>query len=87
MAPFVIHPTARLGANPMIGAGTVVEERVIVGDDAVLGEFVVLQRQVSAGDDLVAGDFVVVGARADSATTSRSARERESRPEPLSVTR
>jgi carbonic anhydrase/acetyltransferase-like protein (isoleucine patch superfamily) len=63
VAPFVIHPTARFGANPVIGAGTVVEEDVVVGDDAVVGEHVVLQRRVRAGDDLVIGDFVVVGAR------------------------
>jgi carbonic anhydrase/acetyltransferase-like protein (isoleucine patch superfamily) len=63
VAPFVIHPTARFGANPVIGAGTVIEEGVVVGDDAIVGEYVVLQRRVRAGDDLGVGDFVVVGAR------------------------
>ena len=63
VSPAFIHPTARFGANPVIGAGTVIEERVVVGDDAIVGEHVLLQRRVRAGDDLVVGDFVVVGAR------------------------
>ena len=63
VSPAVIHPTARFGANPVIGTGTVIEGRVVVGDDAVVGEHVILQRRVRAGDDLRVGDFVVVGAR------------------------
>ncbi len=64
VAPDVaIHPTASLGANPLIGQGTVIAENVSIGADALLGIGVKLDRGVTAGDRLRAGDFVNIGAR------------------------
>ena len=59
----VIHPTASLGADPIIGQGSVIEEQVSLGGGARLGVGVRLERGAIAGDRLHAGDFVSVGIR------------------------
>jgi carbonic anhydrase/acetyltransferase-like protein (isoleucine patch superfamily) len=59
----VVPPTARFGANPVIGRGTVIEDGVVVGDYAVLGDFVRILRQARAGHRLWVGDLVTLGRR------------------------
>jgi acetyltransferase-like isoleucine patch superfamily enzyme len=59
----VISSTARLGYDPIVGAGTVLENGVTLGERARIGEGVLLMAQARAGDDFVTGDFVVIGRR------------------------
>ena len=64
VAPDVSVPAdARLGANPRIGARTIIEPGVSVGDDAMIGEDVRLGRGLRAGDRLILADFVSTGRR------------------------
>ena len=58
-----ISATARVGYNPVIGRGAVLEDGVSVGDRAWIGELAHLTSQVRAGDDFSARDFVVIGSR------------------------
>ena len=58
-----ISATARVGDNPVIGRGAVLEDGVSVGDRAWIGELALLMSQVQAGDDFSAHDFVVIGSR------------------------
>ncbi len=59
-----IDETASIGANPIIGSGTVIGAGVGIGHDAVLGSGVTVERGAIVGDRVRLGDFVVVGVRA-----------------------
>jgi acetyltransferase-like isoleucine patch superfamily enzyme len=52
----VIPPTATIGANPIIGSGTVINRGVSVGADATIGVNVILNKLISAGANLTIGD-------------------------------
>jgi UDP-3-O-[3-hydroxymyristoyl] glucosamine N-acyltransferase len=65
VSPDVVLPgDLRIGANPIIGAGTVFEPGVSIGDRASIGELVKVLQRSSAGHDLRLDDLVVVGRRA-----------------------
>jgi acetyltransferase-like isoleucine patch superfamily enzyme len=59
----ILAPDLQLGANPRIGAGTVIEPSVAIGDDAVIGEFVRVARGTRIGDRVALADFVSLGRR------------------------
>jgi acetyltransferase-like isoleucine patch superfamily enzyme len=59
----ILAADLRLGVNPRIGARTVVEAGVTIGDDAVIGEDVLLARGTRAGDRVNVADFVSIGRR------------------------
>jgi UDP-3-O-[3-hydroxymyristoyl] glucosamine N-acyltransferase len=62
VAPDVVLPAdLRLGANPIIGQGTVLGRTVSIGSDAVIGESVLVGDGVAAGDGLFVGDFAAIG--------------------------
>jgi carbonic anhydrase/acetyltransferase-like protein (isoleucine patch superfamily) len=64
VAPDVAIPSnARIGAHPIIGGGTFIDELVSIGDDASIGESVRFERRVSVGHRLVAADLVTIGRR------------------------
>jgi len=50
----VIHPSAKIGANPHIGPYVVIDEGVEIGQDAVLLAHVVIYRDVTIGDHFFA---------------------------------
>jgi UDP-3-O-[3-hydroxymyristoyl] glucosamine N-acyltransferase len=56
----VIHPTARLGANPHVGPYVVVDEDVEIGANAVLLAHVVIYRGARIGDNFFAHAHAVV---------------------------
>lgn len=54
------HPTAMVGANPEIGAGSILGAHVAVGSDVTVGQHVHLDRAAQVGHDSVIEDFVTV---------------------------
>ena len=64
VAPDVVLPIdLRLGSNPIIGAGTELDLRIVIGDDAAMRELVRFLVGVRAGNRLRVGDFALVGRR------------------------
>jgi len=53
----VIHPTAIIGKNVIIGRGTLVMAGVVVNSDSVIGEFCLLKMQSSLGHEGIMEDF------------------------------
>jgi UDP-3-O-[3-hydroxymyristoyl] glucosamine N-acyltransferase len=56
----VVAPTARIGANPHIGAYAVISDHVTLGDNAIILPHVVLYPHVRAGDNLFAHAHAIV---------------------------
>jgi acetyltransferase-like isoleucine patch superfamily enzyme len=64
VSPDVVLPAdLRIGGNPVIGLGTVIESAVSLGDDATIGERVRFGRGLAAGDRLTVQDLAVLGRR------------------------
>ena len=59
-ATAVIAPTAKIGANPHIGAYVVIDEGVVIGDNAVLLPHVVIYRGANIGNDFLAHAHSIV---------------------------
>lgn len=56
----LVHPTAAVGADVVLGPGVVVCAHVAVGSDVSIGRHVHLDRAVQVGHDSALGDFVTV---------------------------
>ncbi|HZD30371.1 MAG TPA: UDP-3-O-(3-hydroxymyristoyl)glucosamine N-acyltransferase [Candidatus Angelobacter sp.] len=59
-ATAVIAPTAKIGANPHIGAYVVIDEGVVIGDNAVLLPHVVIYREARIGNNFLAHAHSIV---------------------------
>ena len=55
-----IDPSVTLGANPVIGDGTVINKDVTIGDNAQIGVNVTVNKDVTAGNNLTVGDGTVI---------------------------
>ena len=60
VAPGAISSKASVGDNPVIGAGSVLNQNVSVGDDVVIGMNTVINRDAVIGDGVTIGDGVVI---------------------------
>jgi carbonic anhydrase/acetyltransferase-like protein (isoleucine patch superfamily) len=58
--PGAIPSKASVGENPVIGAGSVLNQGVAVGDDVIIGMNTVINRDVIIGDGVTIGDGVVI---------------------------
>lgn len=56
--PIIIHPTAIIGSNISIGAGTVILAGVVINSDAKLGKGVIINTGAIVEHDNVIKDFV-----------------------------
>jgi sugar O-acyltransferase (sialic acid O-acetyltransferase NeuD family) len=57
-AATLIHPFAVVGANVILGSGTVICAHSAIGSDVTVGRHVHLDRAAQVGHDSVLGDFV-----------------------------
>lgn len=53
----IIHPTARVGRNSLIGEGSVVSARADITTDIKIGNFVFLNVAAQVGHDSIIGDY------------------------------
>ena len=53
----IIHPTAIIGKNVLIGRGSVVMAGVVVNSDSIIGEFCLLKIQSSLGHEGIMEDY------------------------------
>ena len=53
----MIHRTARIGTNVVIGAGTIVGAFTAIGSDAQVGKYNLIQSQSIIGHDSIIGDW------------------------------
>lgn len=60
----LIHPSASIGLNTVIGKGCIVEKQSIVSCDVILGDFVTIMPAALLGHDVKVGDWSHVGSLA-----------------------
>lgn len=56
----LVHPTAAIGANLVLGQGSIIGAHVCIGSDAKIGQHVHLDRSAQVGHDSEIGDFATV---------------------------
>jgi sugar O-acyltransferase (sialic acid O-acetyltransferase NeuD family) len=61
----LVHPTAIVGRNVLLGTGTVVCPGVIITADVKVGRFVTLNCRCGLGHDVTVGDFSTLSAFCD----------------------
>jgi UDP-3-O-[3-hydroxymyristoyl] glucosamine N-acyltransferase len=61
-ATAVVHPTAKLGANVLLGPYSVVGANAVIGDDCCIGSHVVVENDVTLGANTLLHPHVFVGA-------------------------
>lgn len=61
----LVHPTAIIGRNVVLGLGTVVCPGVIITADVTVGRFVTLNCRSGLGHDATVGDFSTISAYCD----------------------
>ncbi len=57
----IIHKTASIGKNTMLGQGCIFSKEVSVSCDISIGNFVTLQRLTTIGHDVTIGDYCNLG--------------------------
>ncbi|MDQ8180285.1 Ig-like domain-containing protein [Pelagicoccus sp. SDUM812005] len=56
-----VSPSARLGYNPFVGAGSVIGKNALIGDNALIGENVSIGRETTIGDGFTIADGSSIG--------------------------
>jgi acetyltransferase-like isoleucine patch superfamily enzyme len=59
--PCIIHPSAQIGRDVLIGQGTVIMAGAIINTGSKIGDFVILNTKCSIDHDNTIGDFVSAG--------------------------
>lgn len=60
----LIHPTASVGLNTMLGKGCIIEKNAVISCDATIGDFVTVMPHAVLGHDIRIGDWSHVGSYA-----------------------
>ncbi len=56
-----VHETARLGYNPFVGTGTVIERAALIMDNPLIGEYVKIGKDATIGDLFTIGNGSSIG--------------------------
>jgi sugar O-acyltransferase (sialic acid O-acetyltransferase NeuD family) len=56
----LIHPTAQINSNVVIGRGCAILNYAVIGSDAVIGDFVNIQQFGIVGHDVTIGDWTMI---------------------------
>lgn len=62
----MIHETAKIGKNVVLGEHAVIEENVVIGDNVTIGHHAIIKRDTHIGSGVKIGDLAVLGKAASS---------------------
>lgn len=76
----MIHETAKIGKNVVLGEHAVIEENVVIGDNVTIGHHAIIKKDTHISGGVKIGDLAVLGKAASSNKKWLASRSRQ---EPL----